>query len=81
VRGVRVLFAGGFFKEFVVNFDGTGRTVAEVNAALRDRGIYGGHDLSADFPALGQSALYAVTEIHTAEDIARLVAALKEILA
>jgi glycine dehydrogenase subunit 1 len=81
VKGVRVPFAGGFFKEFVVNFDGTGRTVAQVNAALRERGIYGGHDLSADFPALGQSALYAVTEIHTAEDIARLVAALKEILA
>jgi glycine dehydrogenase subunit 1 len=81
VKGVRVPFAGGFFKEFVVNFDGTGRTVAQVNAALRSKGIYGGHDLSADFPALGQSALYAVTEIHTAEDIARLVAALKEILA
>jgi glycine dehydrogenase subunit 1 len=81
VKGARVTFPCGFFKEFVVNFDGSGKTVAQVNEALRAKGIFGGRDLSADFPALGQSALYAVTEIHTAEDIARLVAALKEILA
>jgi glycine dehydrogenase subunit 1 len=81
IKGLRIVFAGGFFKEFVVNFDGTGRSVAAVNDALRARGIFGGRDLSADFPALGQSALYAVTEIHTAEDIARLAGALKEIVA
>jgi glycine dehydrogenase subunit 1 len=81
VKGARVTFPYGFFKEFVVNFDDAGKTVAQVNAGLRAKGIFGGRDLSADFPALGQSALYAVTEIHTAEDIARLVAALKEILA
>ena len=28
--------------------------------------IFGGKDLSAEFPALGQSALYCVTEVHTA---------------
>ncbi|MGG5819380.1 aminomethyl-transferring glycine dehydrogenase subunit GcvPA [Falsiroseomonas sp. HW251] len=81
VKGLRVVFPGGFFKEFVVNFDGTGKTVAQVNAALRAKGIFGGRDLSADFPALGQSALYAVTEVHTAEDLARLAGALKEIVA
>jgi glycine dehydrogenase subunit 1 len=81
IPGLRILFPCGFFKEFVVNFDHTGKSVAEVDAALRERGIFGGRDLSADFPALGQSALYAVTEIHTAEDIARLAAALKEIVA
>ena len=56
-------------------------SVAEVNDALRARGIFGGRDLSADFPTLGQSALYAVTEIHNAEDIARLAGALREIVA
>jgi glycine dehydrogenase subunit 1 len=55
--------------------------VAQVNDALRTKGIFGGRDLSADFPALGQSALYAVTEVHTAEDIARLAGALQEIVA
>ena len=39
-----------FFKEFVVDFSDTGRTVAEVNAALRERGIFGGLDLSAAVP-------------------------------
>jgi glycine dehydrogenase subunit 1 len=81
VPGLRIVFGCGFFKEFVVNFDGTGKSVAAINDALRARGIFGGRDLSADFPALGQSALYAVTEIHTAEDIQRLAAALKEIVA
>jgi glycine dehydrogenase subunit 1 len=81
IPGLRVVFPTGFFKEFVVNFDGGGKTVAQVNAALRTRKMFGGKDLSADFPALGQSALYAVTEVHTSDDIARLAAALKEIVA
>lgn len=81
IQGLRVLWTSGFFKEFVVNFDGTGRSVAEINDALRARGIFGGRDLSAQFPALGQSALFAVTEIHSAEDIARLAGALQEIVA
>lgn len=81
IKGLRIAWPCGFFKEFVVNFDATGKTVAQVNDALRARGIFGGRDLSADFPSLGQSALYAVTEIHTADDIARLAAALKEIVA
>jgi len=68
------------FGEFVVTFDGTGRTVAAVNRALRARGIFGGADLSAEFPDLGQSALYSVTEVHTQADIDRLVAALAEVV-
>lgn len=81
IKGLRIAFPCGFFKEFVVNFDATGKTVAQVNEALRAKGIFGGRDLSGDFPALGQSALYAVTEVHTAEDIVRLAAALREIVA
>lgn len=79
--GVRIGFTGAVpFKEFVVRFDETGRSVAAINAALRERGIYGGLDLSADFPELGAAALYCVTEIHRQTDIDRLVAALAEIL-
>ena len=44
------LFPSGFFKEFVVVFDETGKTVAEVNRGLREHGIFGGKDLSRDFP-------------------------------
>ena len=64
----------------MVNFDGTGKTVAEVNKALLERKIFGGKDLSAWFPGLGQSALYCVTEVHTKGDLDALVGALKEIL-
>ncbi|WP_413989581.1 aminomethyl-transferring glycine dehydrogenase subunit GcvPA [Labrys okinawensis] len=78
VPGAEVIFPSGFFKEFVVRF--SGRSVGEVNAALRARGIFGGHDLSPILPELGQAALYAVTEIHTKGDIDRLAEALAEIL-
>jgi glycine dehydrogenase subunit 1 len=79
--GVRLLFPDGFFKEFVVVFDETGKTVADVNRALREHGIFGGKDLSHHFPELGQSALYCVTEVHSREDVDRLVEAVKEVLA
>ena len=81
IPGVKAnVFGSTFFKEFVVDFNGTGKTVAEINKALLSKGIFGGKDLSKEFPALGQSALYCVTEVHTAEDIKELTDALKEIL-
>jgi glycine dehydrogenase subunit 1 len=81
IRGVEILLGGHSFKEFVVNFDRTGKTVSEINNALLDRQIFGGKDISAEFPDLGQSVLYCVTEIHTREDIQKLVSSLEEILA
>lgn len=81
VPGVRIVWPGTTFKEFVVNFDGTGRSVAEINDALRARGIFGGVDISAEGLGLGQSALFCVTEVHTAADIRRLAETLKEVLA
>lgn len=71
---------GAFVKEFVVDFTATGKTVAEINRALLEKGIFGGKDLSGEFPALGQSALYCVTEIHTCEDLDRLAAALAQVV-
>jgi glycine dehydrogenase subunit 1 len=79
--GVNVRFPEGFFKEMVVNFDGTGRSVESINAALRGHSIFGGRDLSSDFPELGESALYCVTELHTQTDIDQLVDALGQELA
>jgi glycine dehydrogenase subunit 1 len=76
--GVRVRWPG-FFKELVVDFTDTGRTVAEVNAALLARGIFGGGDLSRSHPGLGQCALYCVTEVHAQEDIDRLARELAEV--
>ncbi len=82
IKGVRVPAVGGaFFKEFAVNFDATGRTVEEINKALLEHGILGGHDLSGAFPWLGQSALYAFTEVVTQDDIDTLAEALAEVTA
>jgi glycine dehydrogenase subunit 1 len=72
-------FSGPILKEFVLTYDN--HEVAAVDDALRARGIFGGKDLSVDFPELGRSSLWAVTEVHTKEDIDRLVEALTEVLA
>jgi glycine dehydrogenase subunit 1 len=76
--GVRLAFRGPFFKEFLVNFDDSGKTVGEINRALLEHKIFGGKDISGEFPELGQSALYCVTEIITKEDIDRLVHVLEK---
>jgi len=81
IEGVSITWPDGHFKEFVVNFDATGRTVADINDALRARGIFGGKDISGEGLNLGQSALYCVTEVHSAADIRRLTDTLKEVLA
>jgi len=81
ISGVKTpVFRSPHFKEFVVNFDDTGKSVAEVNKILLDKGIFGGLDLSAKFPELGQSALYCVTEVHTQADIDTLARALQEVV-
>jgi glycine dehydrogenase subunit 1 len=79
IEGVELRFSSPFFKEFVVGFDGTGKSVSEINKALLDYQIFGGKDLSAEFVEFGQSALYCVTEIMTQEDIDSLVRALQEV--
>ena len=76
IDGVSVSPDRSFFKEFRVNFNGTGKTVAEINARLLEEDIFGGLDLSGAFPELGQSALYCVTEVHDQSDLERLAGCL-----
>jgi glycine dehydrogenase subunit 1 len=80
VPELNIPFEGIHFKEFVVDFNHTGQTVASINKKLLDRSIFGGKDLSTEFPTLGQCALYAVTEIHNQADIDRLATTLQEVL-
>jgi glycine dehydrogenase subunit 1 len=81
IKGVQApMFDRPFFREFVVNFDGTGKTTAEINAALLDQGIFGGKDLSEEAPQLGNSALFCVTELHTQADLDHLAAAVREVV-
>jgi glycine dehydrogenase subunit 1 len=79
INGVRITPGSGFFKEFVVNFDDTGKRVADINRELLQADIFGGIDLGKRFPELGQSALYCVTEVHSRADLDRLARALHEV--
>lgn len=78
VKGSKFSSVG--FKEFIVDFNDTNMTVADINKKLLEKGIFGGKDLSIEFPELGQCALYCVTEVHLKEDIDTLVNGLKTIL-
>jgi glycine dehydrogenase subunit 1 len=81
VTGVRVPFADQHHvKEFVVDLAESGRTVADVSAALVGRGIFFGADVRRELPDLGAPALVCVTEIHTKADIDRLAVELEEVL-
>ena len=80
IPGVRLKFTSCSFKEFVVDFSATGKSVSQINKALLAKGIFGGKDLSPEFPSLTNCALYCVTEVHSGDDIHKLASALREIL-
>jgi glycine dehydrogenase subunit 1 len=75
--GVRRKFSGPSFNEFVLEFS---RPWAEVDAALREKGILCGIGLEGAYGELRNSALVSVTELKRKEDIDRLGRALKEAL-
>ncbi|EFC91904.1 glycine cleavage system P-protein [Dethiosulfovibrio peptidovorans DSM 11002] len=73
-------FGSVSFKEFVVDFNHTGKCVKDINEYLLGKGIFGGKDISSDFKELGQCALFCVTEMISAEDIDFLVETLRDCL-
>jgi glycine dehydrogenase subunit 1 len=75
IAGVRRMFGGAVFNEFVLDF---GKASASVNRSLLDKGIIGGLDLGPFFPDLKNCALFCVTEIHTKDIIDRLVDEIEE---
>jgi glycine dehydrogenase subunit 1 len=74
------VFKSAHFKEFTVNLDETDLSVEEVNRKLLQRQIHGGKNISKEFPELGETALYCVTETHSKEEIELLAEALEKIL-
>jgi len=80
IKSVRLRFHSAPFKEFVVDFSQTGKSVAEINGHLLGKGIFGGKDLSAEFSGLRNCSLYCFTEMVTQADIDRLVSVLKDYL-
>ena len=78
VEGLKTpVFNSPHFQEFTVNFK---RRVGDVHKGLLKLGINGGRDVSGDFPELGETALYCVTETHTRENIGALADALEGIM-
>jgi glycine dehydrogenase subunit 1 len=81
IKGVHTnIFDAPHFREFVVNFDGTGRKVRDIHKEMLKRRIFAGKELAIDFPELGESALYCITEVHTQADIDHLAGCLEEVL-
>jgi glycine dehydrogenase subunit 1 len=76
VKGYKALTTKPFFNEFVVKCP---KSVAEINAALIERGIIGGYDLGGDYPRLKDHMLVAVTEMNSKIEIDAFVDALKDI--
>lgn len=68
--GVKVVFDGPSFNEFVIKLD---KPIKEVNRVLLKKGMIGGYDLGRDFQELNQHMLVAVTELRTKEEIDEFV--------
>lgn len=81
IKGLKVpVFNATHFEEFTVNFDQVGKSIEEVNRTLLKSGILGGKDLTREFPELGKTSLFCVTEIHTKAEIDKLATTLQEAL-
>ena len=73
IRGVNVpRFKNSHYQEFVVSFEGKKGTVGKLTKSLLGQGVHGGKSLVKDYPELGESALFCVTEATGSESIDRL---------
>jgi glycine dehydrogenase subunit 1 len=64
-----------------LNTDQSGKSIRDFNKELLSRGIQGGHPIDDEFPEFGNTSLLCVTEIHSKDDIDRLVFSSEEIVA
>ena len=78
IDGVNKAFNATHFHETVLQLD---KPAAEVLAALLDRGILGGYDLSKDYPELGEAILVCTTEMRSEEDIQAYADAMQQVMA
>ncbi|OEH92875.1 aminomethyl-transferring glycine dehydrogenase subunit GcvPA [Bacillus solimangrovi] len=74
--GIKVMFDGAMFNEFVVECQ---IPVSRVNELLLEKGIIGGYDLGKVNPEYNRYMLVAVTELRTKEEIDSFVKELGDI--
>jgi len=79
IKGLNLPIQSSHYNEFVINFDQTGQTVAQINKKLLSHNIFGGKDISREFIEYGQSALWCFSEIHSKSDIDKLCSCLEEV--
>jgi glycine dehydrogenase subunit 1 len=75
--GATQVFSGPIFHEAVIRTD---QAASGVLRSLLGQGIVGGHDLSGDYPELGQSILVCATETKTAADLDKYAQQLQRIV-
>jgi glycine dehydrogenase subunit 1 len=68
-------FSGPFFKEFVVSYERA--TASAVYRGMAKEGILAGYPLGPEFGLGAEAGTFCVTELHTKEDIEKLVSALE----
>jgi glycine dehydrogenase subunit 1 len=76
IKGVKRKFGGPVFNEFVLEFEGGYKKVAD---HLLSNGVLGGLALGSFYPALKDCALFCVTEVHSKADIDRLAGLVAEV--
>jgi glycine dehydrogenase subunit 1 len=79
LNGVKApLFTGPFFGEFTVGYER--RKAPWIFSELAKRGVMGGYPLTEHLSKIGEAGSFCVTEVHSSEDIQRLVDALGEVI-
>ncbi|MCD6301865.1 MAG: aminomethyl-transferring glycine dehydrogenase subunit GcvPA [Staphylothermus sp.] len=78
-NGIRAnIFNADFFKEFTVSFNEYNISYQSIHEKLLEKGIHGGLYLGKLYPELGETALFAFTEVHQKQDIDLLVQSIKK---
>lgn len=76
IKGLEVpVFGSPHFNEFTLRCAKPKLTIEKFNSKLLEQGIHGGKSIKKEFPELGETALLCTTELHTKEDMDKLVEA------
>ena len=74
------LIQAAHFKEFTISTNESNVPIESFNKELLKRGVQGGHIVDNEFPEYENTALICVTEVHSKEEVDKLVGASEEIM-
>jgi len=74
------VFKEDFFNEFPISFNEFKLKYSVIHEKLLEKGIHGGLYIGKYYPELGETALFAFTEVHLKSDIDMLIEALREVV-